>query len=195
VLSDPEIQIYACGRRDIAAGLVNRRVLAVLAFLARSGLEPTVNALRCEQAQYSAGGGLSPAYQGDLLGITAINGLTIAHHQGPGTITDLTIRTLLNLPREFVPHEILSLMRYPEAVNTRANAAYWNEIQLVFAPAGTGATVAHSARTGRTAPSPLAAHALSATQWGQLMLRVAALPFPTVATKPSSAALPDPKQH
>jgi len=198
VLSDPAIQIYACGRRDIAAGLVNRRVLAVLAFLARSGLVPTVNALRCEQAQYAADGSLSSADEGDVLGISAINGVPIAHHQGPGTITDLTIRTVLSLPGEFVPREILSLMRYPHAPSTRASAAYWNQLELVFAPArGTaqGARVAHSARAGRAAPSPLIARTLDPTQWNQLMTRVAALPFPKVSTKPSSAAVPDPKKH
>ena len=36
---------------------------------------------------------------------------------------------------------------------------------------------------------------LSAAQWTQLMQRVAVLPIPTVATKPSSAAIPDPKKH
>ena len=199
VLSDPEIQIYQCGRQDIAAGVVNRRVLAVIAFLARSGLEPTVSALRCSQTQYTASGALSPAYEGDALTISAINGVPIAHHQGAGTITDLTIRTLLTLPREFVPHEILSLMRYPEAPSTRAGADYWNQLQLLFAPpaAHTNATAAaHSARRGPTAPSPLAAgRALSATQWDQLMTRVATLPFPMVSTKRSSAAVSDPKKH
>ncbi len=68
----------------------------------------------------------------------------------------------------------------------------------MFAPpaAHTNATSAHSARRGAAAPSPLAAgHALSATQWEQLMTRVATLPFPTVATKRSSAAVSDPKKH
>ena len=55
VLSDPGISIYACGRRDITAGLVDKRVLAVLAFLSRSGLRPTVSALRCGQSPVGRG--------------------------------------------------------------------------------------------------------------------------------------------
>ena len=39
--------IYPCGRQDIRAGIVDRRVLATLEFLARRGLKPTVSALRC----------------------------------------------------------------------------------------------------------------------------------------------------
>jgi hypothetical protein len=56
--------------------------------------------------------------------------------------------------------------------------------------------VAHSASSGRTAPAPIVTTSpLSAAQWSQLMQRVAALPTPTIATKPSSAAIPDPKKH
>ncbi len=38
VLVDPHVQIYACGRRDIQAGLIDRRVLATIEFLSASGL-------------------------------------------------------------------------------------------------------------------------------------------------------------
>jgi soluble lytic murein transglycosylase-like protein len=199
VLSDPGITIDACGRHEVAAGMVDRRVLAVLAFLSRSGLEPTVSALRCAAPQYAAS---ASGYTGDEVDISAINGTPIAGHQGPETITDLTIRTLLTLPGEFVPHEIASLMRYPGSPNTHATSSDWNRIQLVFRPAratttlnpAAATTVAHSARSGRTAPSPVVTtSALSAAQWNQLMQRVAALPVPILATKPSSAAIPDPK--
>ena len=129
--------------------------------------------------------------------------MAIAGHQGAGTITDLTIRTLLTLPAEFVPHEIVSLMRFPGLANTLASRAFANRIQLEFRPlpatpelsAAAAGTVAHSARSGRTAPSPLVTtSALSAAQWSQLMDRVAALPTPTIRSKPSSAAIPDPKR-
>jgi soluble lytic murein transglycosylase-like protein len=202
VLSDPGITIYRCGRQDVASGAVDKRILAVLAFLSRSGLKPTVSALRCGQSQFTESGARSAAYLGDAVDIAAINGTPIANHQGPGTITDLTIRTLLTLPAGFVPQQIISLMRYPNAPNTQAQPSAWNDVQLVFRPAlptprpATSATVAHSARSGRTAPSPLAAsNALSAAQWNQLMTRVSALPMPAIGFKPSSAAIPDPKKR
>jgi len=204
VLSDPGITIYRCGRGDVASGTIDKRVLAVLAFLSRSGLKPTVSALRCGQSQYTESGAQSAAFKGDTVEIAAINGTPIAHHQGSGTITDLTIRTLLTLPASFLPHEILSLMQYPEAPSTHAQATHWSDIELVFHPAAAAAahaapkpasaTVAHSARRGRTAPSPLVTTvALSAAQWNQLMTRVAALQMPTVAVKPSASAIPDHK--
>ena len=40
VLADPHVQVYACGRRDIEAGLIDRRVLAVIEFLSASGPGP-----------------------------------------------------------------------------------------------------------------------------------------------------------
>jgi membrane-bound lytic murein transglycosylase B len=202
VLSDPGITIDACGRHEVASGKVDKRVLAVLAFLSRSGLEPTVTALPCNQRQFGLSSALSGAYSGGQLDISAINGTSIAGHQGPETITDLTIRALLTLPAAFAPHEINSLMRYPSSPSTHASAVYRSRIELVFNPpaatpalnAAATATQAHSARSGRTAPSPVVTtSALSSAQWSQLMQRVAALPMPTISTKPSSAAIPDPK--
>jgi hypothetical protein len=202
VLSDPGITLDACGRHEIASGMVDRRVLAVLAFLSRSGLEPTVSALRCTARQFS--GSPSAGYSGDEVDISAINGTAIADHQGPETITDLTIRTLLTLPSEFVPHQIVSLMRYPGSPTTHASAADANHIHLEFRRAtptttlnpAAAATAAHSARSGRTAPSPLVTTSvLSAAQWNQLMGRVEAIPMPKLSTKPSSQAVPDPKSR
>ena len=202
VLSDPGITVDACGRHEVASGKVDKRVLAVLAFLSRSGLEPTVTALPCNQRQFGPSSALSGAYSGGQLDISAINGTAIAGHQGPETITDLTIRALLTLPTAFAPHEINSLMRYPGSPSTHASAAYRGRIELVFNPpaatpalnAAATATQAHSARSGRTAPSPVVTtSALSSAQWSQLMQRLAALPMPTISTKPSSAAIPDPK--
>ena len=201
VLSDPGITLDACGRHEVAAGAVDKRVLAVLAFLSRSGLQPTVGALRCSQRQDPAS---STAYTSEEVDITAINGTPIASHQGPETITDLTIRALLTLPAGFVPHAIDSLMRYPGSPSTHSSSADWNRIHLEFLPPAAtatlnpaaAATVAHSAGSGRTAPAPIVTTSpLSAAQWSQLMQRVAALPVPTIASKPSSAAIPDPKKH
>jgi membrane-bound lytic murein transglycosylase B len=201
VLADPGITIYACGRRDIASGSVDKRVLAMLAFLSRSGLKPTVSALRCGQSRYTATGTPSAQYAGDAVDISAINGVPIGGHQGAGTITDLTIRTLMTLPAKFVPHEVVSLMRYPGTPNTHANPRYWNQIHLVFklapavaavAKAAAPTTVAHSAQSGPTAPAPVVTTSvLDSTQWNQLMTRVAGLQMPIVAAKPSDQAIPD----
>jgi membrane-bound lytic murein transglycosylase B len=203
VLSDPGIQIYACGRQDIASGAIDKRVLAVLAFLSRIGLKPTVSALRCGHSEMTVSGYVSEHYTGDAVDISAINGTPIAGHQGAGTITDLTIRALLTLQGEFVPHQIISLMQYPGAPNTLAMPEHWNHIHVGFRPAPGGvqltpaaaAKAAHSAGAGKTAPTPvMAPSALSSTQWNQLVTRIGALPAPKVSLKRSSSAIDDPKQ-
>ncbi len=218
VLADPGIQLDGCGRRDVTSGKIDKRVLGVLEFLSRSGLQPTVAALRCPRGGESSAGlsipsgldasggpsatgarvdagaaalGVASHYRGTAVDITAINGIPIAGHQGPGTVTDAVIRTLLTLRGEFAPQRILSLMRYPEAPTTEALSAAWDHIHIEFPPRR---AVAHAASAGPAAASPLAVTGdLNEAQWSQLIGRIAALPKPTVAAAPSSAAIRDPQ--
>jgi hypothetical protein len=189
VLSDPGVGLDVCARHEVAAGRVDRRVLAVLAFLSRSGLEPAVGGLRCSRA-----GGLG-SVAADSVDISAINGVPLAGHQGAGTITDLTIRTLLTLPAGFVPHAITSLMRYPNAPSTHALASFADRMRLQFAPAVAAARTPAAARSAKAglAPSPLLTPTyISPVQWSELVGRIAALPAPHITRKPSPAAIPDP---
>jgi hypothetical protein len=204
VLSDPGIELDARARHEIAAGAIDRRVLAVLAFLSRSGLKPTVGALRRGPSQIAASGKLSArdTDTGGAVYISRVNGIAIAGHEGSGTITDTMIRTLLTLQGEFAPSRLVSLMKYPGAANTLATREHSNEIQIDFQPAAAtipltsaqAAKAAHSAASGRTAPSPfVVSGALTLTQWNELLARIGSLPAPTVAAKPSSAAIRDPQ--
>ena len=59
VLNDARIKIYSCGRRDIEAGGIDRRVLATLVFLTANGLEPTVSSLHCGHGYMTASGNVS----------------------------------------------------------------------------------------------------------------------------------------
>jgi hypothetical protein len=201
VLSDPGITLDACGQADIGSGAVDRRVLAVLAFLSRSGLNPTVSGLRCG-AGASKAATASKAQSIDTAEISVVNGVPIAAHQGPGTVTDLAIRTLLSLPGEFLPARIASLMRYPGAANTHATPHAWKHIEIGFRPASAGVAsspaasgaAAHSAGAPRTATSQLVVGGeLTPAQWDGLVKRIAALPAPTVKVKPSPSAIPDTK--
>ena len=200
VLSDPGISIYPCGRQDIAAGRIDKRVLAGLVFLSRSGLKPVVSALRCGHSEYTVSGYVSEHYSGDAVDISAIDGIPIAGHQGPGTITDTTIRTLLTLQDEYAPHQIISLMRYPGAANTLAMADHWDHIHVGYRPvaaAGAPGTATAARAHGRgtpTQPSLLPGSSLSSTQWNQLVTHIAGLPAPAVPAKPSNAAIRDRKQ-
>jgi hypothetical protein len=204
VLSDPGIALSACSRNEVGSGLIDKRVLAVLAFLSRSGLKPTVGTFRCEPAA-SASPSVSADHIGDAVTISQIDGIPVAAHQGSGSITDLTIRALLTLRGVFLPERIISLMQYPNVPVTLARPDHAGYIEIAFPPAPTPApgvkvpaskgAPAHSAGAGQTAPSPLVVSGeLSVAQWDQLIARIGALPAPTVSTAPSSSAIVDPKR-
>ncbi len=202
VLSEPGITLPGCARADIAAGRADARVLATLLFLSRSGLRPTVAALRCGSAPFLGAGASEVVRQGIGVDIAQLNGTPVAEHQGAGTVTDLAIRTLLTLQGRFAPARIISLMRYPGAPSTRAQADHADYIEVDFAPSAPvvhaqSSSVAHSAGPGATAPSPFAISlgvrsiALSAAQWSTLIERIASIQQPHVPVRRSSAALPD----
>src|SRR5439155_9277822 len=107
-------------REDIAAGIIDRRVLEVLRYLASVGLHPTVTSLRCGHGYYTRSGNVSEHSSGDAVDISAINGIPILGHQGPGSITETTIKQLLKLGGAMKPHQIISLMTFDGASNTLA---------------------------------------------------------------------------
>ncbi|HTB70986.1 MAG TPA: lytic murein transglycosylase [Solirubrobacteraceae bacterium] len=180
VLANPGIEIYPCGRQDIETGQIDRRVLATLEFLAVSGLRPTVSALKCGHSEDTPEGNISEHSSGDAVDISEVNGIPIAGHQGPGSITDTTIRKLLTLQGAMKPHQIISLMSYPGMDNTIAKADHYNHIHVGFRPAdATSASVAGSLSSSIT-PS----------EWIKLIARLGEIPDPSVANGPSAAAIP-----
>src|SRR5439155_4381625 len=122
VLDDRRIDIYACGRGDIRAGAIDRRVLATLEYLAVSGLKPTISSLKCGHGAMTTSGNVSEHTTGTAVDIAAVNGIPIYGHQGPNSITDVTIQRLLTLQGTMKPHQIISLMTFQGADNTLAMA-------------------------------------------------------------------------
>ncbi len=134
VLDNPDISIYECGRADIRAGIIDRRILATLEFLAARGMKPTVTSLHCGHGFLTASGNVSEHSSGSAVDIAAINGVPIAGHQGPGSITDRAVRALLTLQGTMKPHQIITLMQYAGTDNTLALADHWDHIHVGFHP-------------------------------------------------------------
>jgi Transglycosylase SLT domain len=181
VLANSAIDVYECGRQDIETGQIDRRVLATLEFLAVSGLDPTVSALKCGHSEDTTEGNVSEHSTGDAVDISEINGIPIEGHQGPGSITDTTIRKLLTLQGSMKPHQIISLMSFPGTDNTLAKADHYNHIHVGFAP-----DTAQSASVGGSLSS-----SITPGEWIKLISRLGEIPDPSVASGPSSAAIPD----
>ena len=178
VLRDPRVTTYPCGRQDIRAGVIDRRVLATLEFLSASGLEPTVSALRCGHSTYTAAGNVSEHSEGTAVDIAKINGIPILGHQGPGSITDIAIRRLLTLQGAVKPHQIISLMAFPAADNTLALPDHADHIHVGFRP-----LYGANARLGRELDA-----ALRPGQWTRLIKRLGTIRNPEVLTHASRYA-------
>ena len=181
VLTNRRIDLHRCGRQDVHAGQLDRRVLAALEFLAVSGLSPSVSGLRCPPSGTGGEASASAQSRGEAFDISAVNGVPIAGHQGPGSIADETMRRLLTLQGSMKPRQIIGLTRYPGTDNTVASASYQGRIRVDFAhPPIT---------TGRIAGA--FGGAISATEWIQLIARLGEIPSPAVRSGRSAAAIPD----
>jgi murein DD-endopeptidase MepM/ murein hydrolase activator NlpD len=179
VLSNPRIDIYECGRRDVRSGGIDRRVLATLEFLAASGLKPTVTSLHCGHGFYTAGGNVSEHSTGTAVDIARINGISILGHQGKGSITELTIRRLLTLQGTMKPHQIISLMEFEGADNTFSMGDHADHIHVGFRP-----LYGSNRKLGRQINA-----VLKPKQWIKLIDRLNSIDNPTVATKPSKYSI------
>jgi hypothetical protein len=200
VLADPGIRLGACDRAQVAAGRVDPHALALLVFLSRSGLKPTVGQLRCGSVVATAAGPRTVFPAAGTLDIAAINGVPIAGHQGAGTVTDVTIRTLLTVERRYAPRRIVSLMAYPGAPSTIAAADHASFVQLevsTVSPARPAAAVAGArTATAKLASSNDSTHGtaslpLDTFEWQRLVDQIATIQQPNVASVPSASAIRD----
>jgi hypothetical protein len=161
VLADDHIEIGRCGRRDIRAGRVDRRVLAALKYLTMSGLDPTLGPLKCSDATRAG------------IDIVAVNGVPVAGHQGPGSIADATIRRLLTLQGTLRPREIASLFAIEGASNTRAEPGLTDRIHVGYAVDG-----ADNSLEARNSDGVLPASA-----WRRLSRRLGRIANPVVSPR------------
>ena len=107
-------------------------MLATLEFLAASGFKPTVTSLKCGHGLMTASGNVSEHSTGSAVDIAAVNGIPIVGHQGPGSITELTIQRLLTLQGTMKPHQIISLMKFDDTDNTFAMGDHADHIHVGF---------------------------------------------------------------
>ena len=110
VLNDLRLTIYAGGRDDIAQGHVDVRVLAVVEYLADTYGRINVTCLIAGHGEFARPGVISAHYYGRGVDIGAIDGISMNGHQQPGGITEQAVRSLLLLPPEVEPAQIISLL-------------------------------------------------------------------------------------
>jgi hypothetical protein len=181
VLADPRLEIYSCGRTDIRTGQIDRRVLATLEFLAEKGFRMTITSLTCGHGFLTASGNVSNHSSGNAVDIAAINGIPVLGNQGPGTLTDALLKSVLQLQGSMVPEELISLENLGGPSFPLADHA--DHVHIGWQPLyGSGKL------------SQQFAQVLKPDQWSRLIDRLGEIDNPTVPVGRSDAALPAGKQ-
>ena len=179
VLADEHLEIYECGRTDVATGKVDRRVLALLEYLVSKGFDLTVSALECGHSYLTSSGNVSEHSTGDAVDISAIDGVPVTGHQGPGTLVDQLIKDVLALQGTMHPHQVISLEDLPGETSF-ALPDHYDHVHVGYRPAG-------EPFAGGEELDAL----LKPKQWLRLSKRLEAIKNPKVPTAPSKFALPD----
>jgi hypothetical protein len=123
VLHDTRLHIYAGGRADIRGRRVDPRVLITVEYLANATGSVRVSSLVSGHRLFTASGGVSAHVYGRAVDVTAIGGVRIKHHQGPGSVTERTVRLLLLLPQRMRPRQVVSLMDVDGPTGNRGSFA------------------------------------------------------------------------
>jgi len=177
VLADEALDIYQCGREDIATGKIDRRVLAVLEYLVSKGYKLTITSLECGHSLMTSSGYVSEHSTGDAVDIAVIDGVPVTGHQGPGTLTDQLIRDVLQLQGTMHPHQVISLEDLPGETSF-ALPDHYDHVHIGYHPL--------------TGPFDQQFNALlKPDQWQRLTNRLDEIKNPRVSPKPSPYALPD----
>jgi len=165
VLADERIELYACGRDDIRAGQIDRRVLATLAYLSELGLSPSVSSLRCGHGYFTKSGNVSQHSSGNAVDISRINGIPVLGHQEPDGIVDQAVRRIAQLQGVFAPDQVISL--FDIGGPTLAMSDHADHIHVGFQPV-----------PGRTGGSDYSI--LKPYQWPRLLARLGEIRNPIV---------------
>jgi murein DD-endopeptidase MepM/ murein hydrolase activator NlpD len=177
VLADEHLEIYDCGRTDIATGKIDRRVLAMLEYLVSKGFTLTLTALECGHSYLTTSGNVSEHSTGDAVDIATINGVPVTGNQGPGTLTDELIKTVLQLQGTMHPHQVISLEDLPGETSF-ALPDHYDHVHVGYRPeAGVFGEQLNAM--------------LKPDQWQRLTHRLERIENPDVPTGPSKFSLPD----
>jgi hypothetical protein len=110
VLATPGILIYGGGRTDIMRGRIDVRVVVLIGYLAQRHGSVTVSSLFSGHRTFARPGVVSAHVYGHAVDVAAVGGTPIAGHQQPGGLTEAAVRSVLLLPGELQPQQVISLL-------------------------------------------------------------------------------------
>jgi hypothetical protein len=176
VLADEQIELPICDRIEVRAGQIDRRVLATLAYLSQQGFRLTITSMLCGRyGSITTSGNISNHSFGNAVDIALINGIPVLGNQGPGTITESLLRSVLRLQGTLVPDELISLQELGGPSFAMADHA--DHVHIGWSPIG-GVDEAQFVQL------------LKPDQWDRLVDRLEEIDNPRVETTPSKYSLP-----
>ena len=110
VLGMPGILIYGGGRSDVIMGRIDVRILTLVGYLAERHGSVTVSSLFSGHRMFSRPGVVSAHMYGHAVDVAAVGGTPIAGNQQPGGLTEAAVRSVLLLPSELQPRQVISLL-------------------------------------------------------------------------------------
>jgi murein DD-endopeptidase MepM/ murein hydrolase activator NlpD len=177
VLADGAIELSGCDRIEVRGGLIDRRILATLAYLSEQGFRLTITSMLCgRHGSITTSGNISNHSFGGAVDIATINGVPVLGNQGPGTLTHELLKAVLRLQGTMVPDELISLEELGGPSFAMSDHA--DHVHIGYSPiAGTG-------------PEAGFVQLLKPDQWLRLTDRLEKIDNPEVPTKPSKFVLP-----
>ena len=112
VLGDPKISLYAGGRTDVAAGSVDVRVLVAMLYVAERNGKISVTSLVSGHSVFTTSGHVSLHSYGRAVDIAVVGGVPIFGNQEPGGVAEHVLRSVLLLPEEVRPTQLISLFEF-----------------------------------------------------------------------------------
>jgi hypothetical protein len=110
LLNDKRAEIYSAGRDDLEQGKIDVRTVVVISYLAESFGQVTVSSLFSGHRKYARPGVVSAHIYGHAVDIASVANTSIMGHQQPGSVTEKAVRSILLLPVELQPRQVISLL-------------------------------------------------------------------------------------
>ncbi len=110
LLEHEGVLIYSGGREDIEAGRIDVRVLVLIGYLAKRHESVTVSSLFSGHRMFARPGVVSAHIYGHAVDIAAVGGTSIYGNSRPGGLTEDAVRSVLLLPSELQPRQVISLL-------------------------------------------------------------------------------------
>lgn len=110
LLENTNVLIYGAGREDVAASRIDVRIVVLLGYLAERHGSVTVSSLFSGHRKFSRPGVVSAHMYGHAVDVAAVGGSPVAGNQQPGGLTEDAVRSVLLLPAELQPQQVISLL-------------------------------------------------------------------------------------